>query len=204
VSRTRDEFLVDLYDSLHATSMQEKFRRIAPMPVGVVFIQWPDMTEDDVRRHFRLMKKLGFTCLKGLNVQPGTDRKRVMHMALDEGIIPWWYGEGGWEPITDELLADLGIDPDTPIEQIRANEKFLAHQDKVMRRRIDAMAPRRGRHSGRPGAAGFSFDAELKDESPEARAAKQAMLIDAAKQEVLNLLSPEQRRRWQSLLGSPP
>ena len=41
-------------------------RKVAPMPIGSVFIQWPEMTYDDIRRHFRTMKELGFTCLKGI------------------------------------------------------------------------------------------------------------------------------------------
>ena len=138
----KDEFLVDLYDQLHDTPLQRKFRRIRPLPVGVVFLQWPGMDWDDIREHLRLMKKLGYTCLKGIGLSPGYDTKTFMHMALDEGIIPWWYGEGGWEAVTDELLARLGIPADMPIEQLRQNQAFLAYQEKVMRDRIDGMPPR--------------------------------------------------------------
>ncbi|MFW6066104.1 MAG: beta-galactosidase, partial [Planctomycetota bacterium] len=151
------------YLTRHDTPRQRKFRRIRPMPVGVVFIERPGMDEDDIRRHFRLMKELGFTCLKGLLLCPDTDRKKVQHMALDEGIIPWWFGEGGWE-FSEELLRKLGIDPDAPIEEIRSNEKFLAHQEQVMRRRIES-PPVRGRAANQPGegAVPFSFDMELED-----------------------------------------
>jgi beta-galactosidase len=161
----KTDFLRETYDQLHATPMQQKLRKIAPMPVGVVFIEWPGMTEDDMRRHFRLMKELGYTCLKGILLCRGTDRRKVMHMALDEGIIPWWYDEGGWEAITDELLESLGIDPATPVEQIRTNETFLAHQEKVLRERIDREADE---GSGRPVERGFRnvfrFDGSLPDE----------------------------------------
>jgi len=139
-----DEFLVELYDRLHDTPMQRKFRQIRPMPVGCVFIQWPGMTEADIRGHFRLMKELGFTCLKGFMTCPGTTQEQIMDMALDEGIIPWWYDEGGWEPITEELLDELGIAPDTPIAELRTNKVFLDYQTKVFRERIDFAA--------RPGA----------------------------------------------------
>ena len=132
-----DPFMTEAYDRLHDTPMQRKFRKIAPVPVGVVFIEWPGMTEDDFRRHFRLMKELGFTCLKGTMLLPGTDKRKFMHAALDEGIIPWWYDEGGWEAITDELLAKLGIPLDTPVPEVRKNERFLAHQEEVFRARID-------------------------------------------------------------------
>ncbi|MGC9453262.1 MAG: beta-galactosidase trimerization domain-containing protein [Phycisphaerae bacterium] len=153
----------DAWANRHDSPLQRKFRRIHPMPVGVVFIEWPGMDEEDIRRHFRQMKELGFTCLKGLMTCPGTDPKKVQHMALDEGIIPWWFGEGGWE-FSDELLQELGIDPDTPIEEIRSNEKFLAHQEQVMRRRIES-PPVRGQAANSPGegAVPFSFDMELAD-----------------------------------------
>ncbi len=155
------EQAADIYDARHDTPLQRKFRRICPMPVGVVFVEWPGMTDEDIRGHFRLMKELGFTCLKGLLLCPGTDRKKVQNMALDEGLIPWWYGEGGWE-FSEELLERLGIDPDTPIEEIRRNEQFLAHQEQVMRRRVDA-GLMRGRSSNQPGEGEvpFSFDMDL-------------------------------------------
>ena len=162
---SHDPFLTELYDRLHETPMQRKLRRIAPMPVGVVFIEWPGMTEDDARAHFRLMKELGFTCLKGLHPCPGTDAAKLMHAALDEGIIPWWYDEAGWEAITDELLAELGIPVETPIDEVRRDPRFLAHQERIMRRRIDEYAAR-PRRPVRPEIEAdflrkFSFDAEL-------------------------------------------
>lgn len=134
------DYLVELYDRLHETPMQRKFRQIRPMPVGCVFIQWPGMTEADIRGHFRLMKELGFTCLKGFMTCPGTTKEQIMHMALDEGIIPWWYDEGGWEPITPEVLEELGIPPETPIAELRTNKVFLDYQTKLFRERIDFAA----------------------------------------------------------------
>jgi len=158
----KDEFLAELYDRLHETPMQRKLRTIAPIPVGVVFIQRPEMTEEDIRSHFRLMKKLGFTCLKGMMTCPGTTSQQLMHMALDEGIIPWWYDEGGWEGITDELLDRLGIPRHTPVEQIRTHPAFLAHQEQVFRERIDRSANAPVDQSVREGDdVPFSFDMEL-------------------------------------------
>jgi beta-galactosidase len=136
-SRADDPFLVKLYDSLHDTPLQRKFRSLRPLPVGVVFIQWPGMDWEEMRRHLRLMKELGFTCLKGIGLLPGFDMRRFMHLALDEGIIPWWYGEAGWERSSGELLDKLGIPRDTPVEKLREHPAWLKHQDTVMRRRID-------------------------------------------------------------------
>ncbi len=156
-----DPFLSDLYDRLHQTPMQEKLRRIRPIPVGVVFIEWPGMTMEDIRRHFRMMKDLGFTCLKGLMLCPETDRRAVEHLALDEGLIPWWYDEAGWEDLTDELLEGLGISPDAPPEEIRQNSRLRAHQDKLMRERIDRGPPPRGLGRDREEDELFSFDMDL-------------------------------------------
>jgi len=161
-----DPYLTELYERLHDTPMQRKFRRIAPMPAGVVFIQWPGMDWNDMRGHLRLMKELGFTCLKGIMLLGGFDHRRFCHMALDEGIVPWWYGEGGWEAVSDELLDKLGIPRDTPIEDIRRNAAFLAHQDKVMRERIDRAPSREKRRAARTAARQesawrFSSEAEL-------------------------------------------
>jgi beta-galactosidase len=141
MARNRDPFLTGLYDRLHGTPTQRKYRKIAPVPVGVVFQEWPGMTLADMRREFRLMRRLGFTCLKQLLVLPGTDRRRAMHAALDEGILPWWYDEGGWEAVTPALLKRLHIPSGTPVERIRTNRRFLAHQTKVMRERIDRGEP---------------------------------------------------------------
>jgi beta-galactosidase len=132
-----DPYLKDLYQRLYDTPTQQKFRALRPMPVGVVFIQWPSMGWDEMRSHLRLMKQLGYTCLKGIMLLPGTDERQFMHMALDEGIIPWWYDDAGWEEPTPELLMKLGIPADTPIEKLREDPRWLAHQDQVMRSRID-------------------------------------------------------------------
>lgn len=39
-----DPFLHAKIDSLHDTPMQRKLRKLAPMPVGCVFLPWPGMT----------------------------------------------------------------------------------------------------------------------------------------------------------------
>lgn len=155
----KDEFLAELYDRLHDSPAQQKFRQIRPIPVGCVFIQWPEMTEADIRGHFRLMKDLGFTCLKGLMTCPGTTPEQLMDMALDEGLIPWWYDEGGWEAISGELLDELGIPRETPIAEIRTNKVFLDYQQTVFRERID-FAARPAEEPEEPNIP-FSYDMTL-------------------------------------------
>lgn len=135
-----DPFLHGRYAELHDGAMQAKFRRIRPWPVGCVFIEHPGMTEDDIRGHFQLMRRLGFTALKQCQTLRTTDNAKVMHLAIDQGLIPWWYGEGGWEDPTPEKLAELGIDPATPIEQLREHPAWLEQQKQVLHRRVDREA----------------------------------------------------------------
>ncbi len=132
-----DPYLHDLYDSLHDSPVQRKFRRLRPWPVGVVFIQWPDMSMDDIREHFRLMKRLGFTCLKQCQVNEETDQKAVMHMALDEGIVPFWYDDAGVEDPTPELLKRLGVGPAAEGAALREDPKWKAFVERSHRERID-------------------------------------------------------------------
>jgi beta-galactosidase len=138
--KSTDPFLLKHYLSLHDSPMQAKFRRIRPWPVGCVFIEHPGMTEADIRAHFRLMRELGFTALKQCQVCRGTSQAKVMHMALDEGIIPWWYGEAGWEDPTPEKLAELGLPADIDPAELRTNAVWLKRQEEVMRARIDREA----------------------------------------------------------------
>jgi len=48
------------------------------------------------------------------------------------------------------------------------------------------------------------FDAQLKDDDPDLRTRKQAMVLEAARAEVLNMLTDEQRARWESLFEQLP
>lgn len=132
-----NDYMRDLYDRLNDTPMQRKLRKLAPMPIGCVFIQWPEMTEEDIRRHFRTMQELGFTCLKGIMCCQGTNYARVQEIAIEEGLSPWWYDRGGWEDITPELLGKLGLPRGMAIDEAMAHPKMVAHQEQVMRRRIE-------------------------------------------------------------------
>lgn len=136
VAQQNHDFLHDLYDSLHDSPMQQKFKTIRPMPTGVVYLQRPGEGEEEIRQHFRLMKELGFNALKQVQAVPGWTNQQLEMIALEEGIIPWWYGEGGWETITDELLNKLGIPLNADMETIRNHPKMLEHQYQVMYDRI--------------------------------------------------------------------
>jgi beta-galactosidase len=134
--KTHDEFLRERLQRLHDTPMQRKLRKLAPMPVGCVFLPWPGMTEQQAREHFQLMKKLGFTCLKQTMDTPEWPVERTLSLALQEGIWPFWYAEGGFEDITPALLKKLGLPPDMDVDAAIAHPKMIAHQSELMRRRI--------------------------------------------------------------------
>jgi beta-galactosidase len=131
-----DEFLHAKYDQMHDSPMQQKFRKIAPMPFGVVFLPWAGCTEQDMRKHFRMMKELGFTNLKQTMATPEWSEEKIHSIALEEGIIPFWYGEGGWEDITPELLKKLGLSPKMSIAEARVHPKMLEYQKKVLEKHI--------------------------------------------------------------------
>ncbi len=106
------------------------------MPIGAVYVQRPGEGETEIRTHFRTMKRLGFNALKQIITIPGWTLEQVQLIALEEGIIPWWYGEGGWEAISDTLLNRLNIPRQTPIAAIRQHPAMLAYQQHVMRQRV--------------------------------------------------------------------
>jgi beta-galactosidase len=131
------DFLAEEYENQHDSPAQQKFEKIAPMPAGVVYIQRPGEGEEDIREHFRTMRELGYTNLKGIMAAGDWSKYDIQRIALEEGLIPWWYGQGGWEAITPELLDDLGISQDLPMDSIRNHPRMRAHQKEVMRERID-------------------------------------------------------------------
>jgi len=144
-----DEFLTRLYDQLHDSPMQQKFRQIAPMPFGVVFLPWAGCTEQEMRRHFRMMKALGFTNLKQTMATPEWPEHEILRIALEEDIIPFWYGEGGWEAITPELLKKLKIPANTPLAEIRKDPRMLEYQKKVLFRHLEAWKKNKPSYSGK-------------------------------------------------------
>ena len=135
-----DPYLVARYDSLHDTPAQQRFRALAPMPVGVVYIQQPGEGEPEMRAHFRKMRELGFNALKQIIPLPDWTVDRIQSIALEEGIIPWWFGEGGYEPVTPELCGRLGLPAETPPVDALRHPAMIAYQHGQLRRRIDRMA----------------------------------------------------------------
>lgn len=158
ITSAEHDFLPERYSALHNSERQEQFRRIRPMPAGVVYIQHPGEGEEEMRKHFRLMKELGFNALKQIMTVPGWEIEDVQLIALEEGIIPWWYADGGWEPITDGLLRELGIPAGTGVAAIRQNPKMQAYQVEVMRQRILKAKEYRRQHGDLPRGSQTAFD----------------------------------------------
>lgn len=136
MSRDRHDYRHTLIASFHDTPMQRKLRKLAPMPIGCVFLPWPGMTEAEARAEFRTMKALGFTCLKQTMGTVEWPTERTLGLALEEGIIPFWYAEGGYEDITPELLTRLGLPADMAIDDALVHPKMVAHQHALLRERI--------------------------------------------------------------------
>jgi beta-galactosidase len=137
---TSDPYLHDLYDRLHDSPMQRKLRRLRPWPGGVVFVERPGMTLEEIRGHFRQMRELGFSCLKQCQLCETTDARAVYHAALDEGIIPYWYDDAGSEESTPELLKKLGITETIDLADLREHPAWRRRQMALLRAQIDAPA----------------------------------------------------------------
>ncbi len=118
--------------------MQRKIRDIKPFPVCVVYWQQQNHTLEDVKRNFEMIKELGFTGLKQICLKPdgSLSMEEVQLIALDMGLIPWFYGEAGWLPIDDELLMKLGISKELNMEEVQRHPAMLKHQEEFYRRRI--------------------------------------------------------------------
>ncbi|WP_162416083.1 beta-galactosidase trimerization domain-containing protein [Cyclobacterium roseum] len=134
------DFLHDLYDSMHDSPLQQKFRTLAPVPAGVVYIQRPEEGEEEIRKHFRKMKELGFTNLKQIMPLPDWSLETIQLIALEEGLIPWWYAEGGWEAITPELTRKVGLPASMDLSEVRRHPNMIAYQTEVLKKRIETYA----------------------------------------------------------------
>ncbi len=164
------DFLESCYDARHGSPRQEEFRRLAPIPFGVVLIARDEMDEATIRRHLQTMRQLGFNAIKQFMPSHRWPDAVLERLALEEGLCPWWYGEGGWEPIDGALLERLGLPADTPIAEARQHPRVLEYQRKVLAERIGR--PRiplnpeaqEGLPGATPKAALFTNDAHLPDE----------------------------------------
>jgi len=116
--------------------MQQKFKKLAPMPAGVVYVQSPDEGEAEMRTHFRTMKKLGFNALKQIMPLPTWSIEQISMIALEEGIVPWWYGEGGHEVVSDSLLEKLKINKQTPLNEVFVQPQWIEYQKELLKKRI--------------------------------------------------------------------
>ncbi len=158
----KDEFMLGLYQKQHDSPVQQKFRRLAPVPAGVVYVQQPGEGEKEIRQHFKLMKQLGFTALKQILARPDWTEERIALIALDEGIVPYWYGDGGWENITDSLLTKLAIPTNTAMPVIRKHPKMVAYQKEVLKKRIEKMGAYAKQNEGRSiRSTSVSYDPEV-------------------------------------------
>ena len=154
----KDPFLVSTYNQLHQSPKQDIFHALHPMPAGVVYIQHPGEGEKEMREHFRTMKELGFNSLKQIMVAEGWTLEEVQLIALEEGIIPWWYGDGGWEPITPNLLKKLKMDAKLSMAEIRAHPEMQKYQTEVLRQRILRTKAYKAKHGQGPKGAHTAFD----------------------------------------------
>lgn len=154
----KHDFLVEKYDAMHHSKVQEKYKTLHPMPAGVVYIQNIDHGEKEMRQHFRLMKKLGYTSLKQIMVLETWTHEDIQLIALDEGIIPWWYGDAGWEPITDDLLKELKISSKLSVSEIRNHSKMQAYQKEVLRKRILRLKEYREQNGTVPRGSQTAYD----------------------------------------------
>ena len=163
MSGWNETFTEDVYDARTETRMQRELAELAPFPVSVVYWQQRDHDLEDIRDHFRNMAKVGVTGLKGIHLQADTavSMADVRHAALDEGLIPWFYGKGGWEPITDERCTALGVDPNQPQAALQADPTIQSHQEQLLRDRIDREVDRPSAEdvaTGEPPTSGLPFD----------------------------------------------
>jgi beta-galactosidase len=172
VSRPQDhDFRVDDWWGRRDCERQRALRKIAPMSFGSVLIVRNDMDEETIRWHLRTMKEHGFTSIKQFMGCTRWSMDQLETLALEEGLCPWWYGDGGWEGITDELCEQLGIDSALLIDEIRQHPAMIAHQKEVFRKRVGwdriKLNPEQqaGFHADgeteRPGARAFGADAAL-------------------------------------------
>ncbi len=165
-----DPFLEKRYWELHKTPMQERIRSLKPLPVSVVYAQQEDDNSQKMQAQFKKISQLGFSGLKqimlmGDNASP-IGKEKVFNAVLDENISPWYYGMGGWDPITPELLSRLGIikpyNKQTAFE-IQRMPAMLNYQNTMLRKRILNMknvpAPDKSIQMGEPGR-GNPFMAE--------------------------------------------
>lgn len=138
VSPLEKQNMDSLYFSLNDSKMQRKIRKIKPFPVSVVYWQRSEHTLEDMKKQFKTIKELGFTSLKQICLKPDWEARRqeVELAALEAGLVPWFYGNAGWDSIEDELLRKLEIPQDLSMEEIQQHPAMLRYQYEFLRTRI--------------------------------------------------------------------
>lgn len=142
-------------------SLQEKLAQLAPFPIAPVLIDQSGFTLANVSQMFTQMHSEGFRVVKqillGVELEESEGSylnrtKQWFHAALDAGLSPWWYGVGGWECFTIELLTELGLPLDAPPWDLEVLPAMVSYQMVLQRARIDAMATLPQFNLGEPGA----------------------------------------------------
>ena len=142
-------------------SLQEKLSQLAPFPIAPVLIEQPGYTLVNVSNMFQQMYKEGFRAVKQILLSVPVNEseesylnrtKDWFHSALDNGLSPWWYGVGGWECITEELLAELNLSLNSTPWDLENSPQMIAYQTALQRARIDAIESLPVFNLGEPGA----------------------------------------------------
>ena len=174
-----DPFLHKLYDSLHDSPMQQRCRRLAPLPAGVVYIQQPGEGEPEIRAHFRKMKEVGFNALKQIMTVPPWTEEQIGLLALEEGIIPWWYGQGGYVAIDSVLLDRLKIVRSLPMAEVLAHPAMVEYQREVLKKRIEKIQNQSTTDNPLPMAAtSRAFDPEIGGRSDDLNEQGEKLFVD--------------------------
>lgn len=132
-----DPFLHRHYDALGDSPLQRKLRRLCPLPVGVVYVQQWEQGEAEMRGELRAIRALGLANLQQFHFM---GRQHIpLHeaegIALEEGVIPHWYGIAGWKDITPELLTELGLPTDLSMAEAQRHPRVIAYQMDILRER---------------------------------------------------------------------
>jgi beta-galactosidase len=142
-------------------SLSTKISQLAPFPIAPVLIEQPGYTLLNVSQMFNQMYNEGFRAIKqillSVDVMESEESylnrtKEWFHLALDNGLSPWWYEKGGWECITEELLTELNLTLTSDPWELEVNPQMIAYQIALQRSRIDAMVTLPVFNLGEPGA----------------------------------------------------
>ena len=156
----KDPYLTEVYWDLNRSPMQEKLRSMKPFPVGVVYYQQRGHNLDSIENTFNRIHNLGFTALKQVLLpspdNPQNFRNQVFHKALDIGIIPWYYGKGGWINITEDVMREAGLDLSLTrknLPAIQSHPKMIEWQTDQLHQRVEKMdeKPPKPKGMGEPG-----------------------------------------------------